>query len=237
MRSRTRANIFRRGPQNDAVSQSRLIKQLRREISANPKKALFLGLLILVALYFWAPLVCGWFTEDDSPATTAAADAEAELPSAAPAQPKTPPEQEAEGLRHPWQQLVHWMDNDPRTLPAILPPEQRDPFLSPKPQVAEEDTQDKPKTVPPETTPEGLGMVLSSTIIGPRRRLARISGKTYKLGQSVTLEKDGQQVTFKLVELHPRRVVLEREGKRFDLKIPSHHKSGRIELAGSNKDP
>ena len=219
------------------MSQSKFIKRLRRETIANPKKALFLGLLTLAAIYFWAPLMGGWFTEDDSPSTTAVADPAAGSPAAAPGRPKTTPkeqkEEEAEVPRHHWGELARWMDNDPRTSAAILPAEQRDPFVTPRTQIAKDQAPQKPKTANPHLTPKSLGMELSSTIVGPRRRLARISGKTYKLGQTVTMDKDGQQITFTLVEVHPRRVVLEREGMKFELKIPSRGNSGLIELTGT----
>ncbi len=251
------------------MSQNRLTKRLRREISANPKKALFLGLLILAALYFWAPLVRGWITQGNSPTTTAIADPRADLPAAAPEKPTTtPPKEAAQGLRHPWEQLVRWMENDPRTsvagpLPqqppgkirqlclldiasttqlalsaqidcpgfpitcSLMPRlkglacqtlvltgptnlyQQRDPFVTPNTQIVQHNNQDRSKTADPNTTPQSLGMVLSSTIIGPHRRLARISGKTYKLGQTVTLDEDGRRIAFTLVEVHQGQVVME----------------------------
>ena len=42
------------------MSLERFAKRLRREVIANPKKAAILGIMLLVAIYFWTPLVMGW---------------------------------------------------------------------------------------------------------------------------------------------------------------------------------
>ena len=51
----------RRASLVETVKLDKLTKQLRRDIAANPKKAAALGLMVLVALYFWGPLVWSWF--------------------------------------------------------------------------------------------------------------------------------------------------------------------------------
>jgi hypothetical protein len=222
----------RRGPEHDAVSLKRLTRQLRREVVKNPQKAAVLGLLAVVALWFWAPLVWGWIAGDDPAAGTTAAQPAANAPPAQPAgtpaqsnttakEPKTP--------RHPWRQLVKWMDNDPRTSAADPMFERPDPFLSAETRPAG----DEPGQVQPELTPGSLGMVLSSTIIGPRRRVARINGKSYQQGETVKLAKDQQQIEFTLAEVYPRRIVLKRQGEQFELRIPAPAHSGRIELFGN----
>ncbi|MBI3839452.1 MAG: hypothetical protein HY288_16150, partial [Planctomycetia bacterium] len=51
-----------------------LAKKLQREIKANPAKAGGLGVLLLVAGYFWAPLVKGFIAPaETAPAATATA--------------------------------------------------------------------------------------------------------------------------------------------------------------------
>ena len=42
----------------------KLARQLRRDVAASPKKAVALGLMVLVALYFWAPMVWKWIAPD-----------------------------------------------------------------------------------------------------------------------------------------------------------------------------
>ena len=46
------------------VNIQNLSKQLNHEITANPKKAIFLGILMAVGLYFWVPLLWGWVHKD-----------------------------------------------------------------------------------------------------------------------------------------------------------------------------
>lgn len=222
---------------------SRISRQLRREATAHPKKAAILGLLCLVAVWKWVPLACGWINEDDpaakAPVVVAAVNPVpqplAGLPSvgdkdvspngqtgpgAAPNKPDDP--------KHPWHQLVRWMDNDPRTLATNPGLGRRDPFLIAQAEPAEDD-REKPT---PAATPEALGMVLSGTIVGPHRRVAQINGQSYRQGQTVKLAKDGQQIEFTLSAVFSRRVVLRRNGEQFELTIPEPARAGRIELVG-----
>src|SRR5437762_1538891 len=113
---------------------SKLAKKLRRELKNNPKKGITLGLLLVIAGYFWAPLVMGWFGNDaDRAAAPAAASGAAApgatvvqpptaAPSASPASPALP--------AYTWQQLAGWIDEDARMRPAVsVSP--RDPFQPP----------------------------------------------------------------------------------------------------------
>jgi hypothetical protein len=59
-----------------------------------------------------------------------------------------------------------------------------------------------------------------------------INGRPYAEGKLVRLDKDGQQIEFKLVEVHLRSVLLEHDGERFELKAAASTHSGRIELLG-----
>ncbi len=228
----------RPGPQQNTVTIDRFVKQLRREATANPKKAVVLGLLGVVALWFWAPLVWGWIGPDEADGETAKAVTPTEPATIVASPMAVSPHtnsKEAEGRQHNWRQLDHWMNNDPQTLAATLVSDARDPFRASQTEVVNAKSTEEVEKLPLEVTPESLGMSLSSTIIGPRRRMARIDGKTYQQGKPVTLVKDEQRIEFNLLEVHPRHVVLEREGVRFELKIPSRASTGRIEVfAGAN---
>jgi len=220
------------------VSFNRIARQLRREAVANPKKAGFLGLLAVVALWFWAPLVAGWFADEDAAAVAkdkAPPKAAAALkPPAAIGEPAPAATQRPQEVQYSWQQLVQWMDNDPRTLPPEAIAGQRDPFASvgPRPVVEKVETESD-KIALADATPETLGMVLSSTIVGPERRVAMINGRPYAEGKIVQLVKDGQPIEFKLAEVHLRSVLLEHNGERFELKAADPAHSGRIELLGN----
>lgn len=217
------------------MSLSRVSRQLRREFTANPKKAAILGLLFLVAVWFWAPLVWSWIDGDDPSAETpAAAQAESSASEPAAGPPGDPDTtlKQPELPKYPWYQIVQWMENDPRT--SVTDPllGRDDPFPVSQTQVATAEQEDLPDETAPQATPEDLGMVLSSTLIGPQRRVAQVNGKTYRQGQTVRLLRDGQQIEFTLAAVYPRRIVLNRQGEQFELTIPVPASSGRIELSG-----
>ncbi len=225
----------------DTVNLKRIIRQLRREVTANPKRATVLGLLAVVALWLWAPLAIGWLAEDDSDDMTvpinSAAGPSATLPPTEAAPTEAARSNAASDLAKspppPWQRLVEWMDNDPRTLTATHPSQRRDPFVTPVTATVEANLDQQLADGPGDVTPESLGMVLSSTIIGPRRRVARINGKSYRQGRTIELTKDGRQFAFLLAEVRPRRVVLRREGEQFELRTPAPGGTNGIELTRS----
>ncbi len=74
---------------------SKLIKKFKREVKANPTKAAALGGTLVVAVWFWAPLLQQWFGGDSTPApaaTTASASNTAVPTPAAVTQPPAPPQ-------------------------------------------------------------------------------------------------------------------------------------------------
>ena len=106
------------------------------------------------------------------------------------------------------------MHDDPRTMTAPTLTKTRDPFEPPKIDVAETKPVEPPKPKPPAITPAAAGLVLTSTIVGPQRRIAQISGKIYAVGQTIDPPKEKKEKepggpAFKLVEVQPRRAVLE----------------------------
>lgn len=215
------------------VTSTQLVNRLRRELTANPKKGAMLGLLAVVALYFWAPLVWGWFAKSDVlPGAVTPAPPDSAAVAGTSADPSKP---ETAAVSFPWRQVVQWIEADPLMRSASLLEKSKDPFVCApkKKEVVEEKTADKPspsKIV----TPASLNMVLSSTLIGPRQRVAQINGRTYREGQTIELTaKDGQSTAFTLAEVHPTEVVLQRSAERFPLKIRKPAPSGRIELLGA----
>jgi len=113
------------------VNLGKTARQIRREATRSPKKAAVLGLLCIVALWFWAPLVWDWLGEDGTASTEATSAAMATVPAAArigtpansgPSSQPTPGKADAsstsDGLEHSWQQLLQWRNEDPRSRPA-----------------------------------------------------------------------------------------------------------------------
>ena len=85
---------------------------------------------------------------------------------------------------------------------------------------------DEAQAEKPPATPDDLGLVLSTTMVGQSRRAALISGRTYELGSKIRVEGEA----FRLIEVEPNRIVLERDGEQFTLSIKRRKGGGRIEL-------
>lgn len=218
------------------LNTSKWMKRLRREATANPKKAAILGLLLLVAAYYWTPLVAGWFSGSGTPKPPAAGTAPAQSPVSGIAATATPPANSpAEYVACPWQTLIQWRKADPRTVATTDLASRRDPFRlteSQRMEIVEKPVEQAPEPKPVETA-QSLGLQLSSTIVGPGRRLAIINGRTYQLGQVLELSRDGAPLVLRLAEVGPRWVVLQTADQRLELTIPQRAMSGRLELVRS----
>jgi hypothetical protein len=221
------------------VKLGRLAKRFRREIATNPKKAIFLGVMTCVALYFWVPLVAGWITKEKSESNNdipTAKQSVVEQPVAATIAPSSTA-QAVVSDRPTWQQVVAWMRNDPRTM--IAPPltNHRDPFEPPKSEIVLAKPEKAREPRHPALTPATTGLTLTSTILGPQRQIAQINGRSYTVGQTVEVarekEKAPVQATFKLMEVYPRRVILQSGEERLELTIPEPGSSGKIEFIGT----
>jgi hypothetical protein len=81
-------------------------------------------------------------------------------------------------------------------------------------------------------TPAEAGLALGSTLVSAHRKIAEINGKSYGLNERVQIVKDALDVSFRIVEIQPRRVVLERNGQLYELKIPRPLLDGIEDLAG-----
>jgi len=222
---------------------NKLLRQLRREATRNPKKAGILGLLALVAVWFWAPLVMDWVRPEGPKAAAASKSDRTQPADSTPSGAAAPEKSQQPDDQRPtldWQEVVRLTGEDPMSQPARALPASRDPFVTPKsqlppplPVVAEdEEPKKQPETVAPDATPQELGLSLSSTIVGPRGGLAMINGKAYKPNDTVVVRPDSESVEFKLTEVHPRRVVLVRNGKSYSLEIPRPNGTGQVGLVG-----
>ncbi|HVX61683.1 MAG TPA: hypothetical protein VHC19_13805 [Pirellulales bacterium] len=202
------------------------VKKLRREATANPKKAAVLGLLLLVAGYFWAPLIRQWTTSSETaaavapaspPATTAAPAASTAAGALTSAADSAPVESSAKPKFH-WRDLAGAIDRDPRMRPApsANAASQREPFAFPaapaEPPMAEPEA-----VVETEVTPRQLGLILSGTIVGDGRSTAVINGKVYGAGREL---KAAGGVVFVVRQIEPWGIVLERGGRQFELALP-----------------
>jgi hypothetical protein len=193
------------------MSAQSLPQQLVRDLRRNPKKAGLLALLAGVALWFWAPLFTSWFKSGEG------ASADAEQPTAAVVTPVlaspggakvAEAAKVAETAAQTWQQLVRWMDQDPRRKADQLPLE-RNPFAPHKPPT-------KPVSEPAKIAkplpdnPQKLGLKLTGTLLGPGKRMALINGRAYAEGQTVKASAD---ISFVVRQVEERKVTLERQGE------------------------
>jgi hypothetical protein len=219
------------------VNLGELAKRLRREVKASPAKAAVLAVLGGVAIYFWAPFVMR------SIGTKSPVAAAPEVVVVQPASAETPPpviEPTVGAASLSWQQLDTWMTQDERMQPVMLERLKRNPFGSPdggraagtwahslaarfygagrdKLLVARELWGPGNQAIS-DVRPEDAGLTLSSTVVG-RKPVALISGKAYVEGSTVRGEGEHADVTFKLLKIHPKSVVLSQNGVSYELKI------------------
>jgi hypothetical protein len=203
------------------VKLGKLAKQLRRDLLASPKKAGALGLMILVALYFWAPLVKKWVLP--ARATVAATAAGLILDD----EPGSNPGARVVGPLFRWEKVRELIQKDERMTSAVLPEAALDPFrgVEPEPHAAqpEPETQAAVQPAPPAIDPSAAGLVLTSVVIGPRRSTAMINGKSHREGE--TIETDlkthgGQAIAFRLARIDRNGIELESGGQTWRVELP-----------------
>jgi len=204
------------------VSLGNLAGQLRHEAAASPKKAVCLGLLGVVAVWFWVPLAWGWIAPNDGvpeataakpPATDAAkTDPGVKPPPSAPAAAAKTTTETKNEPRYPWYQLVRWMDSDPRTSAAEPLLVGRDPFQT---------TEKEVEIIDPTTidVAKELGLQLSTTIVGARRSTACVHGRWYEVGDVIRSGQDRQGAAYELLQVSRQQIVVGRDGQRFAVSV------------------
>ena len=202
-------------------------EQLIREAKAKPGKTAALGGLLVVAIWFWAPLVAGWLPKGQAAPVAPPAIASATTPTAV-----ITPSQMANATAVPsepsWRDVADWIDEDGLMLAAAAPelfPFGKKEELPPENAAAEEENKKEVKKAIGALTPQELGVRLTSTIVGPRRKLAMIGGRPYLEGRQVTVKSDEMSYSFMIAEIRPQTVVLLRDGQRHVVKIQKENES------------
>jgi hypothetical protein len=212
------------------VSLSQITKKLRKEAVGNPKKAGLLGLVFAVAVYFWLPLVRDW-TGGPADASPAASTPAAPATPAA-ATPQAAGDANAATPMPPWEKLVEGINNDSLRAVAQNLLKRPDPFHQQDIVAMQKELARRvapPKTPPtpmpePVLDPEKLGMQVTSTIVGPGRRVAMIDGEVYREGDTLSWHvKEGPAIDFHLRRVETKAVTLERDGRQFELRIPERY--------------
>ena len=211
----------------------KLLKRLKRDAAASPQKAGALGLMVVVALYFWWPLIMKGGKAKPKPGAPAAVTQvilgdDPVLVKAA---------------VHPANNSLHWdrvreaMARDRLMVAAMPVAEMRNPFT---PLVAIENTSTA-KTGPEVTKPEPTktlpaapaadvelakqrlaGVTLSSVLIGKRGPSAVIRGKVYRVGDVLSFGGDNGEpvVEFRIVAIDEQGVDLKFDEQDYRLQRP-----------------
>jgi hypothetical protein len=194
------------------MSSPTLGQQLLRDLRRNPKKAGLLALLAGVAIWFWAPLFVGLFKGEQL--ANAVADGSPAAPAVSPvstasAGVKTETAKVVETATQTWQQLVEWMNHDPRRKADDIRLK-HDPFEPPARPAAKAETDEANPPPSPSIDIENIGLKLTGTVVGGQRRLALINGRAYAEGQAVHAAADA---VFVVRQVEAKKVTLERDGK------------------------
>jgi len=204
------------------VKLDKLARQIRRDIVASPKKAAALGLMLVVALYFWAPMVWNWISPGSK--TKAVAGSGVILED----EPIDPVAKANKArLVFAWEKVRKQIAADPRMTPAMFDRSWTNPFRNLEEQRAATTAQTAQAAAGavalPDLDPEKAGLTLTSVVIGSRRRWATIGGENYLEGEIVRpLAANGKRVPeieFLLARVDKHEVELERNGKRYKLTL------------------
>jgi hypothetical protein len=211
------------------VKLDKLLKRLKRDAAASPQKAGALGLMVCVALYFWAPLVMKSLPKGKpKPGATAAG------PVILGDDPVL-----VKAAVHPSTNSPHWdhvrevMAKDRLMLAVAHDPSWQNPF-APLQRDAEPETKSPPKPeVKPDlqalsTTPkieaevakQQLSTVaLSSLLVGKRGVSAVIRGKLYRVGDVLSFDGDNgtPAIEFRITAIDEQGVDLKYDEKSYRL--------------------
>jgi len=200
------------------VTLAQFKKRLLRDFKAHPMKAAVLGLLVLVAAYFWAPLFAKMLPGEKTPEAVApgylddsvAEDSAGTTPEA----PSAP--------RRDWRKLLAQIESDPLTKPAVGLASAtwslgRDEPLAEAAEADPAAAELAAAEAAMKITPASVGLKLSGTMVGSGRKVAVISGKSYQEGRELRLT---DELVFVVAEVTARKVVLRRGDESFVLELP-----------------
>ena len=198
------------------AANNKFIRRLRREITSSPKKAAVLGLSLVVAIWFWTPLVAKWTGAksggDETPA--APAGTEAIVANSTPVSQTTA----AKTATPNWHQVLEWMRNDP-LMQSYTADRQRARSV----RAGRFATGQARRIAAADCRTAGVIAGTSRAGVAQHGRrtahkTALINGRAYHEQQSVVAANGRDR--FVLVEIRPSSIVLQRHGRSFELKLP-----------------
>jgi hypothetical protein len=224
------------------VAKSNLTTRLTKELRRSPKKTAVLALMVVVALWFWAPLAWKWIAPQSSDAATTAApptpsDAATTGGIAASSTPSAPAQPALN-----WRELASVLESDPLLASARMHEKLADPFVNAVP-VEESKATDEGAAEPTadiaqaSLTPEQLGLTLTSTITGGRRAVATINGKSCRVGDVIVVPGGGTDFEFTVAAIAAREVTLVAGGQTYTLTVRQPDSTMQLSQAGSTTTP
>ena len=222
-------------------------KKLRTELKRNKQKSAILAVMVLVAMYFWAPLfrkalVGNKPSGPPANSVTQTTGLAATSPAAAPVlmDAAPPPPVSSVQAKHDWNTLANWIKDDQHMRSVALTDDFRNPFakyVDPD-SLTQADAGDAERSKlepvePQELDGAKLGLVLQATLVGRHKRLATINGFSYAEGSSVDLPTaDEQEPAPILAEVHRDHVLLKYDGQLFRLDIKTTKLNPGSRIAG-----
>jgi hypothetical protein len=204
------------------VKLDKIARQIRRDIAASPRKAAVLGLMVLVALYFWAPMIWGWIRPANTGSSAVASSSDLILED----EPIDPAKSaKKEGRAFAWEKVRRKVAADPRMTPAVYDVSWADPFRPPQKDAGSQTgvTPETAAAAAPAIDPAALGLKLTSVAISAQRRAAVISGEKYREGDLVPSNGDRQGsppgIQFRLTKVGFHEVHLEYQGQTYILEL------------------
>ena len=208
----------------------KLTKQFRRDMAANPKKAALLGLMVVVALYFWGPLAWKFLAAAQSKQRSTA-DMASLILTDDPVDVAQPGKGGRGTSKFRWDKVRQLIRQDARMVSATFDTDWIDPFGK-----GSSDMREVVVETPPEDPaiaaaaaaaslaiePKDLGIVLGAVMIGPRTRVATINGESCREGDKISITPKGDQtstIEFRLHRIMRQSVQLEINGRIFTLEL------------------
>jgi hypothetical protein len=206
------------------VNLDKLGKQLRRDVSANPKKAAVLALMMLVALYFWGPLAWQWLSAERNKRSSKVNLASLILTD----DPVEPSQQHKArgGAKFKWERARELIRQDPRMRSASFDVSWHDPFGKPGGEATVDPTQaaeaSRVAAAAAAQQADSAGLVLESVMVGPRNRVATINGETCREGDRIRVadkQDPATKLEFRVVRIYRHAVDLEIDERRLTLAL------------------
>lgn len=169
--------------------------RLKAELCRNKAKSAALGVMCLVAVYFWAPLVAKSLGKKEPDAAATAVAESVDATSASPAVTTTNASP-AEAEQLDWRTAIARSRDEPLMAAVNNFSLTRNPFANLSiPDVVEaleddeeiEEGKAKPPVALKRLTFDELGLVLNGTMVGTRRKMATVNGNSYQEGDEITI--------------------------------------------------